>query len=76
MNVFWLRGEQIGMNGMRNATTLAEIETNRGCCRCRRDVDRLCAVRHRDVGSNVPESLRGTFSAVGPRNVEERQPSE
>ena len=76
MNVFRLRGEQIRVNGMRQATTLSEIEANRGFCRCRRDVDRLCAVRHGEVGGNVPESLRRTSSAVEPRNVEERQPSE
>src|SRR5947209_14828345 len=61
---------------MRQATTLSEIEANRGICRCRRDIDRLCAIRHGDVGGNVPECLRGTSSAVGPRDVEESQPSE
>ena len=76
MNVFRLRGEQIRVNGMRQATTLSEIEANRGPCRCRRDVDRLCAVRHGDVGGNIPESLCRTSSAVRSRDVEERQPSE
>ena len=76
MNVFRLRREQIRVNGMRQATTLSEVEANRGFRRCRRDVDRLCAVRHGDVRGNVPESLRRTSSAVGPRDVEGRQPSE
>ena len=35
MNVFRLRGEQIRVNGIGEATTLPEIEANRGFCRCR-----------------------------------------
>src|SRR6266404_3222144 len=76
MNVFRLRGEQIRVNGLRKATTLSKIEANRGFCRCRRDVDRDCAVGHGDVSSSVPKSLRGTSSAVGARDVQERQPSD
>ena len=76
MNVFRLRGEQIRVNRLSQAATLSEIEANRGFCRCRRDVDRLGTVRQGNVGGNVPESLRRTSSAVGPRDVEERQPSE
>src|SRR4029453_2168578 len=76
MNVFRLRGEQIRGKGTRGATTLSEIEADRGSRWCRRDVDRCCAVRHGDVGGSVPERLRRTLSAVGPRNVEERQPGE
>ena len=64
MNVIGLRGKEVRVNRMGQVTVLSEIEANRGCCRCRRDVDRLRAVCHGDVSSSVPKSLRGTSSAV------------
>ena len=76
MNVIRLSGEQIGVNRMGQLTVLLEIETNRGCRRCRRDVDRLRVGTSGNVHSGVPKNLRGTLSAVGPGNVQERQPSE
>ncbi|MCU1465012.1 MAG: hypothetical protein JWM72_940 [Actinomycetia bacterium] len=76
MNVIRLRGKQVRVNRMGQVTVLSEIEANRGCCRCRRNVDRLCVGSTSNVSSSVPKTLRGTASAVGPRDVQERQPSE
>ncbi len=76
MDVIRLRGKQLRVNRMGQLTVLPEIEANRGCCGCRRDVDRLRVGSTSNVSSRIPQSLRGTSSAVGPRDVQERQPSE
>jgi hypothetical protein len=75
MNVLGFRSEQLRVNGLSQAATLSEIEANCRLCRRCRDVDRLSTACNRNIDGSVPESLRRTPSAVGTRDVQERQPS-
>ena len=76
MNVVGFCSEQVGMNRSDQVAALSEIEANCRLCRCGRDVDRLCTTLDRYIDRSVPESVRCTSSAVGPRDVEEGQPSQ
>ena len=66
MNVIRLRGEQIRVNGMRQATTLSEIEADGGSCRCRRDALWVRPTRSTTSAKSVDHGFgdREVFGAV------------